>query len=283
MRNRTLGARAAVGTVAALLCVAATPAPGAAQIGAIGAVPGAAGADGSFAGSPIFTESATMLPRGRLSAGAHIAAVSQAMMLEGTEVEVTVSQVLAGVSYAPVEGLMLGFRASPYIAFEASSQFGSVDQSGHGDAFFDARYRLWRAPGGQTQLAANGSVQIPLGDEFFGAEGAALGLGAAISHQLDRLGLHGALGASVPLDEADGQTAMNFSAAGVFGVTERIWLNLEMIGVASDGEHIVNLAPGARIGLGQRAFLDIGVLVNASSSVGAPFDSAALLGISIVP
>lgn len=270
--------------VAALLFLIAGAVPAAAQIGAIGAVPGVGGAEGGYAGSPIFTESAAVLPSGRMSVGAHFAAVSQKAVLEGTELDVTVSQLLAGASFSPVDRLMIGVRASPYISLEASSEFGSMEETGRGDASIDARYQLWRAPGGQTQLAANATLQVPIGDDLFGAAGAAVGIGAALSHQIDRLGLHGAVSAGVPLDEADGETVINFSAAGVFGVHPRVWLNLEMIGVTANGEHVVNVAPGARIGLGQRVFLDAGVLLNASTSFGqAPFDNAFVIGASFVP
>jgi hypothetical protein len=281
MRNRNPLRRAAVAT-AALLGLAGYAVPATAQIGAIGAVPGMAG-DGSFAGTPIFGPSAVVLPRGSLSIGGHFAVVSQSLVVQGTAIDVTVDQMLTSVSYAPVDRLMIGLSASPYIALEASSQFGSQEESGHGDAYVDARYQVWRAPGGRTQLAANASLQLPIGDDVFGAAGSAVGFGAAVSHHVDRFSLHGGIGASVPMDEADGRTNLTFSGAGVLGVSPRVWLSLEVMGVTASGDYVVNFAPGARFGAGSRFFLDAGVLLNAAASEGVtPFDSALVVGASFV-
>jgi hypothetical protein len=275
--------RLAAPAAAALLAMTVHASPGTAQIGAIGAVPGVPEVDGSFAGTPIFGSSAAVLPLGGLSVGAHFASVSQSVSIQGTDVDMTVSQMLAGVSYSPMSRLMIGVSASPYISLEASSQFGAQEQSGHGDAFIDARYQAWQAPGGRTQIAANATLQLPVGDDFFGAAGSAVGLGAAASHQLEQLSLHGGVGVRFPMNEADGQTSVSFNGAGVMGVSPRVWLSLEMLGVNASGDYVVNLAPGVRVGLGRQLFLDAAALLKAAASEGtAPFDHAVVLGISFV-
>jgi len=201
---------------------------------------------------------------------------------------------LSGV-IAPSPDFMLGATLRPYLSVSAESQaFGNDEDSGTGDASIFAKYRLHQSDDGRTSVAATGAVSLPIGSDnsdsgglMFGQYGASFGATAGVSHRLadgSPLSLHGSLGFTVPTDEMDGEAVVNFSGAGVYRTSPKFALSGEVLGASSDGEYIVNLAPGGRITAGSNFLVDLALALNvASSSDVSPFEYGFFLGGTYIP
>ena len=270
--------------------ILAVNAPVAAQIGAIGAPGSIASGSEATSSAPIFTESALVMGRGMWAAGAYAGYTSGGF--DGpVSVDLSSRQLLLGAYYAPTEQLTLGVSVLPYASISAENNLGdSADESGRGDAQLRAKYQFWNSTDGRTSLAGLGSIGLPIGDDDFGASGASVGLGGAISHLADRVSVHGGLGFFMPTDDDDGETTIDFSAAVVYAAQEKLSLGLELLGSTFSFEGIegserytsIDLAPGARYRVAPRVFLDGGLLFNVSSTDDSSlYDYALVIGATV--
>ena len=280
-------------TVTVMAAVTAGPLavadPAAAQIGAIGGAPGAVatGAEAT-AGAPIFGESALVMPKGSWAAGAYAGYTSGSVQSAVASADFSFTQVMMAGFYSPVDRLTLGAMIFPYASVEVESGLGGGEESGRGDAQIYAKYQLWNSTDGRTSIAGAGSIGLPIGDDDFGAEGASFGVGGAVSHALDRISLHGSLGVAIPTDEIDGETTLNFGSALVYAALPTLSLGIELLGSTFSSDQLddrftsIDLAPGARLRVGDRVFLDAGILFNASTTpVESAFDYAFLVGATV--
>jgi hypothetical protein len=259
----------AAAAVASLIAVA----PAAAQVGAIGGAPGAVAAgSGATARAPVFGESALVMPKGSWSAGMFGAYASGGFDAGFGSTDFSFTQVLVGAFFAPSDRLTIGASLFPYVAVDVTSDFGSGDESGRGDGSLYAKYQI--ANSGNTSVAGALSIGLPIGDDNFGDEGASFGVAGIVSHTADRVSIHGALGVTVPTDELDGETTINFNGALMYAAQENLTIGIEMLGSTFSIEEIderftsIDIAPGARLRAGERVYLDAGLLFNASTSPG---------------
>ena len=261
--TRSLGRVAAVAAVGAVLCV---PGAARAQVGAIGgAAGGAVAGDDAVARAPVFGESGLVLAAKSWSFGGYYGLTS------GSDfVDFTFNQVVLGAFYAPAERLTLGLVMFPFNS--VSSDFGAGlegDESGMGDAVAYGKYQFARSADGRTSVAGIAQLLLPIGDADFGAAGTQIALAAAVSHQLSSATLHGMLGVGIPTDDDDGETAINFGGGVVFSASNSVSISGELLGSSEsfdvglgDSERYteLNIAPGVRVRLGDRLFLDTGVI-----------------------
>lgn len=270
---------------AAALCgVLLLPASGGAQVGAVGAAVGAGVADeNAHTGSPILGESAVVLPERGWTGSAY------GGMSFGNDVTVTglpggadftFFQLLLGVFYAPLENLTVGALAFPVSRVEVESGGQSAEDSGFGDVALYGKYRFYESPDGLTSVAALAQVGLPTGESGFGNEGVSLFGGLAASRTLDGGSLHGGAGVGIPMDDADGDPYVSFSASGVLGLTERVGLSLELLGDVGD-ESIVSAGPGVRVRAADRLFLDGAVVLRLGSTFDEEaYDYGVILGVN---
>jgi hypothetical protein len=269
-----------------VLVAAATPAAG--QVGAIGGAPGGVIAgSGDLARSPIFTESAYTLAKSSWSAsafGGYTSGSFEDGVTTGTDFNFT--QLLLGGFYAPSDRLTVGASLFAYSSVSVSNSFGSADESGHGDASLYGKYQVWN--NGSTSIAGIASLGLPIGDDNFGAQGASFGLGGAISHNADRVSVHGSLGFTIPTDDTDGSTTTNFTGALMYAAQPKLTLGLELLGsttkidVIDERYTTIDLAPSARLSVGDRVFLDGGLIFNVSTSPGqSPYDYGFVFGATL--
>ncbi|MCA9736652.1 MAG: transporter [Gemmatimonadetes bacterium] len=268
-------------------------APLSAQLGAIGAATGAAAVstEEGINSAPLLSESGLVLGDGWAVNAGFSLVETEVLLFDGFggSEQATFSSTGLSVSgvFAPNPDLMLGATITPYLGVMLESPSGSSDDSGRGDASLFAKYRAWRSQDGRSSFAATGSVRLPVASDGFGQEGASVGASGAISHRLgggSPLTLHGSLGFSVPTNEDDGVTAVNFSGAGVYRTSERFAFSGELLGASADGEYIVNLAPGARISAGQNWLVDLALAFNVGTSLEvSPFDYGFFVGGNYVP
>lgn len=268
----------------ALALAAITAWPAAGQIGAIGAAPAVfSNTDQTVAAAPILGESAYLLGRGQFGATALYGLTSGSIDILTTQVDYSYSQFVVAAFYAPSDRITLGIAAAPYLAYSFESQGMSADTSGRGDVSLYAKTRLWTSSAGVTSVAAYGSAALPVGESGFGHEGVVAGLGLALSHHIDRVTLHASGGFAYPAKEVDGKTTVSFAGAAVAGLSPAVNLDLEVLGAHSDGEYVIDVAPGARVRLGKMFFLSAAMLFNASTSFDAkPYDHALVIGGSII-
>jgi hypothetical protein len=282
---RTFNTLSRLGPGALALALAAVTAwPAAAQIGAIGAAPAIfSNTDQTVAAAPILGESAYVLGRGQFGATALYGLTSGSLDLFATQIDYSYSQVVLAAFYAPSDRVTLGIAAAPYLAYSFTSGGESADTSGRGDLSLYAKTRLWTSSAGVTSLGAYGSVALPVGETGFGHEGVLAGLGLALSHHIDRVTLHASGGFAYPTKEVDGKTTVNFAGAAVIGASPAVNLDVELLGAHSDGEYVIDVAPGARVRLGTSFFLSAAMLFNASTSLAAkPYDHALVIGGSVI-
>jgi hypothetical protein len=276
--------RVRVAVVTAIAVAAAAP-QAQAQVGAIGGAPGSAGIAGESR-SPVFVQSGLVAPAKSWSASAFSGYTSGGFNAGFEEVNYGFTQLLLGATYAPSDKLTVGAFISPYNKVNAESDFTTANESGMGDAELFARYSVLSSADGKTAVAAVGSLGLPIGDENFGASGLSLFAGAGLSHALERVTLHAAAGLEIPTDEADGETTLQFAGAAIYGASPTLSLGFEMLGstasIAGQRFTSINGAPTLRLRVGERAFLDGGILVNLSTSPGeALYDYAAVFGFTI--
>jgi hypothetical protein len=279
--------RGAVWRPAALVFAAAAPvllatSPLSAQVGAFGAAPAgldAQGAPQAHVRSPILTESAVFSPAGTWS-GTFLAGVTTGS-IDILDLEYDVTQTAAAAYYSLSDELMVGVSFLPWNEISVTAGGQAFSESGRGDASVNARYRVWESPDQATSAALFAGLGLPVAAEGFGTQGVVLGLGGAVSRQLDGASLHGSVGAAIPSDEEDGKTTLRFSGAAVYGVGERVAVAGELQALLSDGEHIVNLAPGIRFQPTPRVFLDAAVLVNLATSLEHIYDAGLVLAVRI--
>ncbi len=287
-------------TAACLVALAVIPGDANGQVGAIGAAPMVV-ASGESLGvgtgahalqPPIWTGSGMQVGAGQWAGSATVASTPGTVQLGPVEAGFNYDQFVIGAFYAPSDRSTLGFSMFPYIGIglEATG-LGRKETSGRGDAAVFGKYQLWRSGNGKTRVSGVGSIQLPIGESGYGANGTVIGLGGAVSHQLERLSLHGSLSVAVPTDDQDGETAMNVSAAAVYGVSPRVALALELnrestsladgFGGTVDLAY-VHLAPGTRFRIGNSLILTTSLLTTLSSSVDVkPFDYAFALGLEL--
>jgi hypothetical protein len=274
---------AIVGAFAVAVCATAARA----QVGAIGGAPGSAitGSE-SQARAPVFIQSGLIAPAKSWSLSAFSGYTSGGVDFGFDQVDFSFTQLLLGGTYSPTEKVTLGAFVFPYNRVSAESNVASADDSGMGDAELSAKLSLLSSEDGKTALAAIGSVGLPIGDEDFGSSGVSFSAGAGITHTLERVTLHAAAGVLIPTDDADGETTVKFGGALTYGASPKLSLGVEVLGSTAsvEGQRYTSIdgAPTLRLRLGQRAFLDGGVLFNLSTSPGeSPFDYAAVVGFTI--
>ncbi|MCG8469500.1 MAG: hypothetical protein MJB57_15050 [Gemmatimonadetes bacterium] len=226
------------------------------QVGAFGAA-AALGAQGesAHAGSPVFTEHGRVLDRGRTSFSAVGGLTTGSIALQGGGTEGwDFFQLLLSGFLAPVDDLTVGAILSTVnnISFETAE--GS---SGIGDLSLYGKYRLGGRAG--TDLAAVAQLVLPTGETGFGREGLAIAGGLAVSRQLDDASLHASGTLAIPTDDADGDPFVTLSAAGVFGLNDRIGLSAE--GALQIGDDtFFSAGPAVRLRASDNVFVDGGVL-----------------------
>jgi hypothetical protein len=257
-------------------------APLSAQVGAFGAAPAgldAQGAPQAHVRSPILTESAVFSPAGTWS-GTFLAGVTTGS-IDILDLEYDVTQTAVAAYYSVSDDLMVGFSFLPWNEISFTGEGETCASSGRGDASVNARYRVWESPDQATSAALSAGLGLPVAAEGFGAQGMVLGLGGAVSRQLDGASIHGSVGAAIPFDEEDGETTLRLGGAAVYGVGERVAVAGELLALLSDGEHIVNLAPGIRFQPTPRIFIDAAVLVNLATSLDHIYDAGFVLALRI--
>ena len=273
--------------VVAVIAVAAAAPEARAQVGAIGGAPGSAvSANDAQVRAPVFVQNGLVAPEKSWSASAFSGYTSGGFDFGFSQVEYGFTQLLIGGTYSPSEKVTLGAFVFPYNQVNVTSNISSTDQSGMGDAEVFAKVSLMSSADGKTRLAAIGSLGLPIGDEEFGSSGMSLSAGAGLTHALERVTLHAAAGLEIPTDDADGETTLQFGGALIYGASPTLSLGVELLGATAsiEGQRYTSIdgAPTLRLRLGQRAFLDSGILVNLSTSPGeALFDYAAVVGFTI--
>lgn len=289
-------ARVATAVVASAIALATLPARAPAQIGAIGVVPGGgvSSKDG-VAGTPIFTNSALMLPARRwgVSGYGSYAMLEREMFDPGLGIPfrrtTEASSLLATVAYAPSDKTLIGLQVNPYnsidVTDEAAGQtFPTESFSGVGDAVLFGKAQL--SKNGPTSFAGIASVKLPVGDKDngFGSNGLGLGGGIAVSHQAGKTSWHGDASVAFPTDDADGDVSISANVAAVISLSPRFWFSGEVLTVTSSGTTYAYGAPGIRFAVTQRAFLDLALAFKAYSS-DSDFSppTSLLLGFLMVP
>lgn len=190
--------------------------------------------------------------------------------------------------------LMLGASISPYVSVTGESQSFSDSDSGNGDASIFAKYRVHRSEDGRTSVAATGMLTLPIGADNseqgglkFGQNGVSIGATAGVSHRLaggSPVSVHGSFGVTVPTDDLDGDAVMNFSGAGVYRTSPKFAISGEVLGAMSNGEYLVNLAPGGRITASNNFLVDVAFAINLASSLDvSPFEYGFFLGGTFIP
>jgi hypothetical protein len=287
MRKRWVVKSAAAVTAAAATGLLAAAQPAAGQVGAIGGAPSSAVSGGATAArAPLFSESALVMPRGGWTAGAYGGYTSGGIEGDFTSIDFSFTQLVIGGFFALTERVVLGAAIFPYASVSVDSDFGSEEESGRGDGLLYGKAQFWSSADGRTSIAGIANVGLPIGDDDFGAEGVSFGIGGAVTHTVNQVSLHGSAGFAIPTDDADGETTFNFNAAFVYAAQSVLSLGAELLGstFSAGGERftIINAAPGARVRLAERVFLDGGLLFNVSTSPGeSPFDYAFLIGATI--
>ncbi len=286
------GLAASMAAGAFALALITTPMP--AQIGAIGVVPGgtASGAD-ALAGTPVFTNSALTLPRGRWGFSGLVGLTRQSTDLFDPQLGDEFTRTFTNTSffamgaYAVHDRALVGVMVPPVTRRELKDEYQgdtfTESETGAGDPILFGKYQLARSGDGRTALAGVASVSLPLGKSGFGSEGARVGLGAVASRQVNKITLHAEAGVGIPTHDADGETAVGLNAAGVFAVSPRIWVNGELLTTISAGEYTTLAAPSVRFALGRMAFLDVGFAFKALSSIEGYQPITALAGLVLVP
>jgi hypothetical protein len=269
--------------LAPLLVALLLPAGLTAQVGAFGGAPPtlAAGEEAAHWSVPILTESAVMVPAGALGGSLVVGHTTGSFMSTGVTFDYEVTQSALSIHYAPSDRFIVGAALQPWSQFEISQGDLSVSESGQGDASIFAKARLFESPDGRTAVAGYGALGLPVGSDGFGAEGVVIGLGGAVSRQLQGASIHGSLGLTLPTDDLDGESVVQFSGGAMYGVGQRVSIGGDLIARLSDGENVVDLAPGVRFRLGNRALLDAAVLVNLSTSLPEIYDAGAIIGLRI--
>ena len=253
-----------------------------AQVGAFGAAPAGLDAHGTpqaHTRSPILTESAVFSPAGSWS-GTFLAGVTTGS-IDGLDMEYDVTQTALAAYYSFSDALMVGVSFLPWNEVSVTAGGQTVSESGRGDASVQARYRLWGSPGQATSAAVSAGLGLPVAAEGFGAQGVMASLGGAVSHQLDGASLHASAAVVVPFDELDGETVLRLGGAAVYGLGERVSVAGELQALFSDGEHILNLAPGIRFQPHPQVFLDAALLVPLATSLDHTYDAGLALLVRI--
>jgi hypothetical protein len=282
------------------LAAASLPAHG--QVGAIGAVPGgSASGAGALVGTPIFTNSALMLPKGRLGISGYgiYSTVSNTEYVFDVDGNVEASRarttLFGSLGYGLSDQALIGVQLTPYASLsetltvlDGPFQGEAIDTStsGLGDAVLFAKYQVMRSANRATSVAAMANVSLPIGDyeKGFGSSGVAVGGGVAVSHQLGKVTLHGEGNVGFPLDDADGDPVFGVNGAGVFAVSPSVWLSGEVVSVISAGDFIALGAPGARFAVGPKAFVDVGLAFKLfASQSGVSWPTSVIVGFLMVP
>lgn len=266
-------------TSAFLALLALVPTQGAtAQVGAFGGAPPAvsSGDEAAHFRSPIFTESAVFSPAGVLG-GLGLVGLTTGTV-DATGVEYEVLQTTASVYYALSEAVTLGASAQPWNQLTLRYNGLEESESGRGNGSLFARARVWEADDSRSALAATGAVGIPLAENGFATDGIVLDLGGAVSHQLESASLHGSAGLVLPTSDLDGQSVVRVSGGAMVRVGGRTAVGIELLSRFSDGENVIDLAPGFRF-QGSGVIVDAGVLFNATTSLDEVYDGALLVSV----
>lgn len=255
--------------------------PAHAQIGAFGGAPAAlsSGDESTHFAMPIMGESAVFSPAGTLAGALMIGYTMGTLSLPGADIEYGVTQTAGSIHYAVSERAVIGASVRPWNQVSLTHSGSTVSESGLGDASVHGRYRLWQSADAQTALAVFGSVSLPLGEDGFGSEGVATGLGLAVSRQLEAASLHASAGALVPTDEVDGEAVVSVTAGGMYRVGARTSVGGDIVTRFSDGEYVSDLVPGIRFQFSPRVMLDAAVLVNMATSLPAVYDSGLVIAV----
>jgi hypothetical protein len=282
---------------ASAVALAATADPASGQIGAIGVVPGGSAAGrGGVVGTPVFTNSAIMLPKSRwtISGFGVFSTISfeqyDPFLNLFYEREITSSSLVATAAYGLSEKTMLGAQLRPVnnreVTDRALGQSQSFSQSGMGDAVVFVKQQFSRSSNGRTSVAGVASLSLPIGsyEDGFGSSGTVLGGALAVSHQSGRTTWHGEGNVILPTDDADGDAVLGLNGAGVFSISPRAWLSAELLTIIANGEWVALGAPAARFAVGQKAFIDAGLAFKLATSVsGGTWPTTVILGVVFVP
>jgi hypothetical protein len=268
--------------LAAALGLAFVPGGAHAQVGAIGAASALGVSDANaHVGAPVLTEHAGVLPAKHWSAGAVGGWTTGKYDLISDELKFDVVQILLGGYWAPRQDLTVGavIRAHNSVSVEIGGL--SEETSGVGDLLLYGKYQFHSSGDGLTRLAGLATLDLPTADEGFGLDGPAFSTGLAASRGLANGSLHASALVGVPTSDLDGDPYLGLTAAGVFGLGERLGLSGELMATVGQ-ETVVNAGPALRYRASQRAFIDVGLVFNLASTFDeSPFDVGLVLGVNM--